>query len=89
MLKAKAAEAIASGKLPTVHASLYFEGEGNGERCALCQAPIAVGDTSASTEVPSGLLTMHAGCFRSWQEAVEDSAKVAILERRGKPRTRG
>ncbi|RYE53374.1 MAG: hypothetical protein EOP18_09200 [Rhizobiaceae bacterium] len=86
MLKSKAAKAIATGELPLIHASLYFTGEGKGERCPLCQMIIATDETSASTEAPSGIITMHGDCFRGWQEAVEDSARVAIFERRARSR---
>lgn len=81
--KDKAKEAIASGVLPLLHASLYFEVEGDGANCPLCHSEVPLGKTAASIELPTGNLTMHAQCFRAWQEAVDDSTRVAILKRRG------
>jgi hypothetical protein len=86
LLKDIAAKAIASGELPTIHASHYFTGKGNGENCPLCQVPIPVGEKSATFDEPNIVRKMHIRCFRSWQEAVDNPTRVAILERRARKR---
>jgi hypothetical protein len=75
-IRRKIQEKLARGALP-IHAelapeaSLYSnEGEGSGEPCSACDAPIAPHEERViSGAAPNQVIQLHARCVQLWTEA--------------------
>src|SRR5687767_8679134 len=78
-LRARARQAIRSGKLPSRDPGNVWGGPGRGECCALCNAAVGRGDLEFEIELASldgsgpDTFRFHSGCWTAWHHEVQGS----------------
>lgn len=80
-LRTRAAQLIATGRLPPGAPARSWGGPGSGEPCALCEVPIDRGELEFELEFPAGdggplnvcTCRFHTRCFDVWLQARKDA----------------
>ena len=85
VLRAKAREAIRSGRLPDRRAERVWGGRGLGGPCSLCGAPVKPDEVELEIELaPNGAAgqqrhALHHPCFSAWELGVQQVSRGLVL----------
>jgi hypothetical protein len=85
-LRAKAREAIRSGKLPSSPPKQVWGGQGAGADCTVCGAPVKPEElelemefAAAGDELGRGSHHVHPRCFAAWQLEMQSLGSLTLL----------